>query len=69
MMTILIVLWLVSGTSGFIYWWTKEFDFTSEQLFVSVFVSILGPVSWFVGWSIHGKGYSSSKVYIKKGGK
>jgi hypothetical protein len=67
MMTILIVLWLVSGTSGFIYWWTKEFDFTSELLFVSVIVSILGPVSWFVGWGIHGKG--SAKVYIKKRGK
>jgi hypothetical protein len=67
MMIILIVLWLVSGISGFIYWWTEEFDFTSEELSEACLVSILGPFSWFVGRSIHGKG--SAKVYIKKRGK
>jgi hypothetical protein len=67
MLTILIVMWLVSGTAGFIYWWTTEFDFTSEEVFDAGFASILGPVSWIVGWSIHGKG--STQVYIKKRGK
>ena len=35
---ICIICWLVSGASGFIYWWTTEFDFTTDDFSLAVWI-------------------------------
>ncbi len=47
--------WWASGTWGFIYWWTNEFDLKSNDLVFGLFMGYLGPVAWLVGHGIHGR--------------
>jgi len=55
MITLIIVIgtWLVSGTTGFIYWWTRQHNYTNKDICLSLFVSIIGPLAWIVGKNIH----------------
>ena len=63
---ILFVLWLVCGVAGFIYWWTKEHDFTSDDILFALIAAILGPVAWLEGWA---NGSSSEPtVFLKRRG-
>lgn len=63
MIYILVILWLAIGSSGFIYWWTKDHDLTSDVLGVAIACSIIGPISWIMGYAIHGK---HKNVLIKR---
>lgn len=47
-------LWTVIGTASGIYWWTKDHDLTTEQLFLLLLWALLGPIAFYAGWSIHG---------------
>jgi hypothetical protein len=53
------------GATGFIFWWTKDFDFKTENIIASVFYSIAGPTTWIMGYFIHGN-KGDSKVLIRK---
>ena len=44
-----ITTWLYIGYKGFVYWWTKDFDFTSADLGSAYILSLLGPFIWIVG--------------------
>lgn len=55
--------WLLLGMGSFIYWWIKEFDFTTEELVICFFVGLLGPFSFIVGALTHT--WSDKKVLIK----
>lgn len=46
--TLLCILWFISGVASFIYWWTKEFDFTWEEFPLMIVCGIFGPFT-FVG--------------------
>ena len=59
---VVLMLWFGSGASGFIYWWTTDFDYTIKQLPLTAFVSIAGPFTWGAGYFIHG----DNKVLISK---
>ena len=52
----LIILWLVSGALSFVYWWTKEYDFTESHIGILLIASTMGPIAFISGYSIHGKG-------------
>lgn len=47
-------LWYVSGVASFVYWWTKDDDFTGDTLPTAMAVGIFGPVAFLMGLSIHG---------------
>jgi hypothetical protein len=49
-------LWLLSGAACFIYWWTTDNDFTTSEIPIIILVSFTGPLAYFAGWVIHGKG-------------
>ncbi len=54
MITLLIILiWLVIGTLGFIYWWTTEFEFEKDDIMFSLFMGLIGPMTWIAGYFIH----------------
>jgi multisubunit Na+/H+ antiporter MnhG subunit len=40
--------WLISGAASYIYWWTKHFDFTTDDIPVCVACALIGPVSFFM---------------------
>lgn len=61
-----LILWLVIGSSGFIYWWTNDWDFTNRDVPMAVAASILGPFSYVAGYFIHSDTTKESKPIIRK---
>jgi hypothetical protein len=57
------ILWWLIGMAGFIFWWTKDDDLDSNTLLFSFFVGLSGPLTWLIGFFIHG---STSKIIIIK---
>jgi prepilin signal peptidase PulO-like enzyme (type II secretory pathway) len=49
----LCIIWYIIGATSFIYWWTREFDFTTTELLFALMAGILGPLAFFLGYSIH----------------
>jgi len=64
--TLLAISWFGLGASGFIYWYTKDYDFNLEQTPIALAVSFMGPLSWSLGWMIHGDHSGPSLTLIKK---
>jgi uncharacterized membrane protein len=64
----LVIVWYVLGVAGFIYWWTSEYDLTMGNLVSGCIFGVIGPVTWIVGWSIHGPCSDNAKTIIKKRG-
>jgi hypothetical protein len=48
-------MWWAIGVCGYIFWWTTEYDFTTKRLTLAIYAGICGPMSWYIGWRIHGK--------------
>lgn len=59
------VVWIALGLSGFLFWWTREYDFTTKDIGFAVLMSFLGPIGWLAGWDIHGKHNDEPKVIIR----
>ena len=56
MFTFLCIVWYLIGVGGFVFWWTQDWDFTVNELFLMIVVGGLGPLTWFIGFLIHGEG-------------
>lgn len=51
---LVIIIWFLSGCSGFAYWWTRDFKLKVTDLWLMALVGIcLGVSSWVVGWILH----------------
>jgi hypothetical protein len=50
-----LLVWLLSGAASFVYWWTKDYDLTTGNLPTLLIASLIGPLAFWVGWSIHSK--------------
>jgi hypothetical protein len=60
-------MWFLSGISGFIYWWTTEYDLgLSDAIFAVCVMSWLGPLMWGIGWTVHGKTRLPDIVVMKR---
>ncbi len=56
-MTLLyIVLWYAVGVASFIYWWTRDYDFTTGELGLALLEGIIGPLAFIFGAIMHSKG-------------
>lgn len=69
MMTFLIYLaaWWIIGAAGFIYWWTREYDFTADLITLLIGCGLVGPLAWIVGYTIHGTSEDGGpRVIFKK---
>lgn len=49
---VICIVWFISGAASFIYWWTKEFDFTWEEFPLLIFGGASGPLSFLIGWFV-----------------
>lgn len=63
---VLIALWFFVGASGFIYWWTKDYDLTLAALPLVFGTALLGPLAWIVGWTIHADHSGGSQIILKR---
>lgn len=59
-----ISLWLIIGVGSFIYWWTRDFDYTTNEILITIVGAFMGVFSFFIGWAIHGN--RSPRVLFKK---
>ena len=64
---VICVVWFISGAASFVYWWTKEFDFTWDHVPLMVVGGVCGPLSFLVGWCIHGQPFFSRIFGVKDG--
>lgn len=46
--------WWLIGATGFIYWWTDDYDLTPKVLPLVAGVGLIGPLAWVAGYAIHG---------------
>lgn len=67
---VICIVWFISGAASFIYWWTKEFDFTWDHVPLMVFGGVCGPLSFIIGRWVHGNSLFKNKggVLFKKRG-
>lgn len=63
---VICIVWFISGAASFIYWWTKDFDFTWEEFPMMVICGVCGPLSFFIGWWVHGEPVCD-RVFKNKG--
>ena len=62
LITLSIIAWAALGEAGFIYWWTRDYDITTDEIVMLIIAPIMGPINWIIGWSIH----EHSKIIIKR---
>ena len=63
---ILGLLWLAIGVFGFIFWWVKVHDFTSDDLFPAFISGILGPLSFLINGIFYFQNKGGNNILIKK---
>lgn len=63
MLILFSILWYFMGVTSFIYWWSKDFDFTTNQLGLALLVGFIGPFAFPMGYFIHNASYDKD---IKK---
>jgi len=64
MIYLLIAVWLLIGASGFIYWWIKDYDYTVNEIPLTLLCSLMGVFSFIIGYFVHSKG--THKVLLRK---
>lgn len=60
----LLVMWYLSGMASFVYWHTRDFDFKYDDLLVTFFVGITGPIAFLLGLVIFGN--YDNKIIMKR---
>jgi hypothetical protein len=58
------IVWYCSGVAGFLFWWTRDFDFTTKEVPTACMIGLMGLFAWPVGIFIHG--IKGNKVIIGK---
>jgi hypothetical protein len=55
MMIITIVLiWWAIGVWSHVYWLRNQYDYKTNDIPTSLFAGLIGPLSFFVGWTVYG---------------
>lgn len=49
---VICIVWFISGAASFVYWWTKEFDFTWEEFPLMFGGGYFGPFTFLIGWLV-----------------
>lgn len=63
---VICIVWFISGAASFIYWWTKAFDFTRNDVPIMVVGGVCGPLSFFIGWCVHGEPVCDRVLFKKR---
>lgn len=60
---LVLLAWIVLGVSGFVFWWTRQYDLTGPDLLLGLAVGCLvGPLTFVIGYGVHG----DSRVLINR---
>ena len=63
---LLIITWIASGISSYIYWHTKYYNLYTSMLFWVIPIgAFLGPMVWPIGWYLVGERPKWSKAIFK----
>jgi uncharacterized membrane protein len=62
----LLFTWLLIGFVSFVYFWTKDFDFTYRELPAALLMSLCGILVVVIGYVVHGKSMLSNEIIIRK---
>lgn len=63
---ILVLGWFALGASGFIFWWTKDYDVTVADVPKIAVISVVGIFTWAIGFFVHGPMSNNDRVLIRK---
>lgn len=67
LMVLLCILWYISGVASFVYWWTKDYDFSASEILLAALSGGYGPIAFIIGYTIHGTN-TDKKVLLKRRG-
>ena len=45
-------LWYWTGKASFIYWWTRKFDYTSDEELIAMLMGTAGPIAFLIGFIV-----------------
>lgn len=62
----LMIVWYCVGCLSFWFWYTRENKITRQQLFLLFAFGFYGVLTWFIGYSIHGKNNGYNIYGIKE---
>jgi len=57
------ICWYLFGGASFVYWWTKDDDFTVFLILIMLFIGVVGPIAFIIGYCIHN--IHNDKVLIR----
>lgn len=49
-----VTIWYAVGVAGHVYWVLNKYDYTSEYLLTSALSGFVGPLSFWIGWTVYG---------------
>jgi hypothetical protein len=60
------IVWLLLGTSSFVYWWTLKNDLTADLNIVvtALLAGLLGPLTYLVGLAVYAP--ATNRIIIKR---
>ena len=64
--TVFIIIWFLIGAIGYIYWWTNKFDYTTDDIPLTILNGLAGPFGLYISWSVCGDIESRKVVLIGK---
>jgi hypothetical protein len=53
MILLVFIAWYLMGIASFLFWWSREFNIITNDLFMSLIVGVLGPTAWMLGYIMH----------------
>lgn len=62
----LIVIWWILGSASFVYWFTKDHDITMVLLPLVFIAGVAGPISFAIGYFIHGDKTKQTVIFKKR---
>ncbi|MFW6219838.1 MAG: hypothetical protein ACOCZ5_01360 [bacterium] len=61
------LLWFFVGVLSFIYWWTSDFDLSTDEIPLLITAGFFGGFSFFIGWIVHGRvPVTKKKILLRK---
>tara|TARA_R110000744_G_scaffold359491_1_gene466804 strand:+ start:283 stop:531 length:249 start_codon:yes stop_codon:yes gene_type:complete len=61
-----ILVWFFIGVAGCVYWYSKDYDVTTDQLGLMIACGLIGVFSWGLGFLIHGSFKIKYRTFFKK---
>ena len=60
------IVWYLIGVASFVYWWTKDHNFTLRELPMALCCGLMGIVAFVMGWAIHGEDIIENIIVFHK---